>query len=75
MGNSSFASDEHITLIIPYYCVSGHFTQVVWKESTELGVGVATDGNKVMVVGQYSPAGNMSNAGYFEKNVLPKGNN
>ncbi|XP_026108243.1 Golgi-associated plant pathogenesis-related protein 1-like [Carassius auratus] len=51
---------------------TGHFTQVVWKSSTELGVGLATDGNTVFVVGQYKPAGNMTNAGYFEKNVLPK---
>uniref|UniRef100_A0A7N6A8F1 SCP domain-containing protein n=1 Tax=Anabas testudineus TaxID=64144 RepID=A0A7N6A8F1_ANATE len=50
---------------------TGHFTQVVWKDSKELGVGVATDGNRVFVVGQYRPAGNMNMPGYFEKNVLP----
>uniref|UniRef100_A0A673BRL9 Im:7150988 n=1 Tax=Sphaeramia orbicularis TaxID=375764 RepID=A0A673BRL9_9TELE len=50
---------------------TGHFTQVVWKETTEVGVGVATDGNKLFVVGQYRPAGNMVMPGYFEKNVLP----
>ncbi|XP_043113550.1 Golgi-associated plant pathogenesis-related protein 1 [Puntigrus tetrazona] len=51
---------------------TGHFTQVVWKSSTELGVGLATDGNKVFVVGQYKPAGNITNDGYYDKNVLPK---
>ncbi|KAG1934588.1 ancylostoma secreted protein [Pimephales promelas] len=51
---------------------TGHFTQVVWKSSTELGVGLATDGNTVFVVGQYKPAGNITNAGNYEKNVLPK---
>ncbi|XP_030579666.1 Golgi-associated plant pathogenesis-related protein 1-like [Archocentrus centrarchus] len=51
---------------------TGHFTQVVWKASTELGVGIATDGNTVFVVGQYRPGGNITNAGYYEKNVLPK---
>ncbi|XP_016095554.1 Golgi-associated plant pathogenesis-related protein 1-like [Sinocyclocheilus grahami] len=51
---------------------TGHFTQVVWKSSTELGVGLATDGNTVFVVGQYKPAGNITNAGYYEQNVLPK---
>uniref|UniRef100_A0A8C2G5B2 Im:7150988 n=1 Tax=Cyprinus carpio TaxID=7962 RepID=A0A8C2G5B2_CYPCA len=51
---------------------TGHFTQVVWKSSTELGVGLATDGNTVFVVGQYKPSGNITNAGYYEKNVLPK---
>ncbi|XP_034548136.1 Golgi-associated plant pathogenesis-related protein 1-like isoform X2 [Notolabrus celidotus] len=52
---------------------TGHFTQVVWKASTELGVGMATDGNKVFVVGQYRPAGNMNMPGYFEDNVLEEG--
>ncbi|XP_075041580.1 uncharacterized protein LOC142101202 isoform X2 [Mixophyes fleayi] len=53
---------------------TGHFTQVVWKESKEVGVGVATNGNGLFfVVGQYSPAGNITNPGYFEKNVLPSG--
>ncbi|KAJ3603833.1 hypothetical protein NHX12_028574 [Muraenolepis orangiensis] len=53
---------------------TGHFTQVVWKESTEVGVGVATDGKRVFVVGQYRPAGNMNVTEYFERNVLPPGN-
>ncbi|XP_069465934.1 uncharacterized protein [Ambystoma mexicanum] len=53
---------------------TGHFTQVVWKDSREVGVGIATDGRGLyFVVGQYSPAGNITNAGYFEKNVLTPG--
>ncbi|XP_066436116.1 uncharacterized protein [Eleutherodactylus coqui] len=53
---------------------TGHFTQVVWKDSKEVGVGVATDGNGLFfVVGQYNPAGNITNPGYFERNVLPSG--
>ncbi|XP_070690372.1 Golgi-associated plant pathogenesis-related protein 1-like [Pempheris klunzingeri] len=50
---------------------TGHFTQVVWKDSTQLGVGMASDGHKAFVVGRYRPAGNMDMEGYFEKNVLP----
>uniref|UniRef100_A0A8C2D890 GLI pathogenesis-related 2 n=1 Tax=Cyprinus carpio TaxID=7962 RepID=A0A8C2D890_CYPCA len=50
---------------------TGHFTQVVWKDTNEVGVGLATDGNTTFVVGQYLPPGNISNAGYFERNVLP----
>uniref|UniRef100_A0A671Q496 SCP domain-containing protein n=1 Tax=Sinocyclocheilus anshuiensis TaxID=1608454 RepID=A0A671Q496_9TELE len=53
--------------------LTGHFTQVVWKDTKEVGVGLATDGNTTFVVGQYLPAGNITNAGYFEENVLPAG--
>ncbi|XP_029294651.1 Golgi-associated plant pathogenesis-related protein 1-like [Cottoperca gobio] len=56
-----------------YNSKTGHFTQVVWKNSNELGVGMATDGNKVFVVGQYRPAGNVNMPGYFETNVLSAG--
>lgn len=52
---------------------TGHFTQVVWKNSTELGLGMATDGKTVFVVGQYRPAGNVNTTEHFQKNVLPKG--
>lgn len=52
----------------------GHFTQVVWKGSTEVGVGLATDGHTVFVVGQYRPAGNINMNEYFKENVLPLGN-
>ncbi|XP_059909967.1 Golgi-associated plant pathogenesis-related protein 1-like isoform X1 [Gadus macrocephalus] len=51
---------------------TGHFTQVVWKETTEVGVGLATDGKRVFVVAQYRPAGNVNVAAYFERNVLPQ---
>lgn len=50
---------------------TGHFTQVVWKATNKLGIGVAfgDGGRKVIVVGQYGPAGNMM--GQFPQNVLP----
>mgnify|MGYP002627190924 CR=1 FL=1 len=42
--------------------VTGHFTQVVWKESTELGVGVAKSSNSsIYVVANYHPGGNFNN--------------
>lgn len=49
---------------------SGHFTQVVWKGSKEIGVGkaVAKDG-KHIVVASYRPAGNL--IGTYAANVLP----
>ncbi|XP_078365331.1 uncharacterized protein LOC144649653 isoform X1 [Oculina patagonica] len=54
---------------------TGHFTQVVWKESTVLGIGrVETMKNGMKcayIVGRYKPAGNMMGA--FQQNV-PRGN-
>ncbi|XP_078406547.1 GLI pathogenesis-related 2 isoform X3 [Cetorhinus maximus] len=52
----------------------GHFTQLVWRESKEIGVGLASDGKGLtVVVAQFDPAGNITNPGYFAKNVLPVG--
>ena len=72
------ASSQHYALRVRFYGIfmgfsffSGHFTQVVWKESTKQGVAFSTyqDGewNKVVVVANYYPAGNMR--GTFEGNV------
>ena len=50
---------------------TGHFTQVVWKESTTLGIGKATAKSNGMyctyVVGRYKKAGNFM--GKFKENV------
>ncbi|MEM8641221.1 MAG: CAP family protein [Cyanobacteria bacterium P01_G01_bin.54] len=59
---------------------TGHFTQVVWKSTRYVGCGVAqgiktieaTPYNAFYVVCHYSPPGNITNAGQFEENVLPK---
>lgn len=50
---------------------AGHFTQLVWKGTTELGIGIAKNGSAFFVVGRYRSAGNVTNAGYFAQNVLP----
>jgi len=54
---------------------SNHFTQVVWRESRKLGVGVASATNSdgmlcTYVVCQYQPAGNF--LGEYKANVLPR---
>ena len=49
---------------------TGHFTQVVWVKSTELGMGHATSqSGSVYTVARYSPPGNYTNPGQFEQNV------
>lgn len=56
---------------------TGHFTQLVWKETKKIGCGyVDCHGKKgtpgVYLVCEYSPAGNIINDGYFKRNVLPE---
>lgn len=62
----------HANSAFNYLSVLGHFTAMVWKSSKELGVGKATasDGS-TFVVARYFPAGNITNQGHFENNVLP----
>ncbi|WP_280236182.1 CAP family protein [Nocardia cyriacigeorgica] len=46
---------------------TGHFTQVVWKASTRLGIGFASKSEKHVVVALYLEHGNVT--GRFEQNV------
>lgn len=48
---------------------TGHFTQLVWAGSTELGCGVTECNGREIWVCNYSPIGNM--AGDFPENVKP----
>lgn len=53
---------------------TGHFTQIVWAGSTQMGAGRAVSSTGAQfVVARYSPAGNVR--GKFEENVRPKGSN
>lgn len=38
--------------------MTGHYTQMVWRESTEVGYGIAWSGGRVVVVANYAPGGN-----------------
>jgi uncharacterized protein YkwD len=56
---------------------TGHFTQMVWKSSTGIGLGmgqgISGNWNAFYCVAQYSPAGNVitSDNSFFRENVLP----
>lgn len=52
---------------------TGHFTQVIWKHSKELGVGMAIKNGRAFVVANYDPPGNFQ--GKFSENVLPLNKN
>lgn len=45
-----------------------HFTQIVWKASTKLGMATAVANNRLVAVARYEPAGNIG--GQFQANVL-----
>ena len=48
----------------------GHFTQVVWKNSKNLGIAKArSSSGKIIVVANYEPAGNF--IGQYVQNVPP----
>ena len=36
----------------------GHYTQMVWKSTAEVGCGMASDTGKDILVCQYTPSGN-----------------
>lgn len=50
---------------------TGHFTQIVWKGSRQIGCAVAACRGQSFWVCRYSPAGNITNPGQFQQNVLP----
>lgn len=47
----------------------GHFTQVMWQRSIELGCAAASCGNSLVVVCQYGPGGNISQTPPFSEAV------
>lgn len=51
---------------------TGHFTQIVWRDSREFGVGIAKNrSGQIFVVANYDPPGNF--IGSFTENVPPIG--
>ena len=48
---------------------TGHFTQMVWKASKKLGIGLGETDKGSFTVGRYMPGGNN---GRYKENVGPK---
>lgn len=48
----------------------GHLTQLLWKESKYVGVGIGKNGGTYTVVANYFPSGNYR--GHYVENVFPK---
>lgn len=55
-----------------YSSEAGHFTQLVWKESKDLGCGASCQNNACVVTCNYYPPGNV--IGLFSSNVFPAKN-
>jgi len=47
----------------------GHFTAMVWKGSKQLGLGLATDGEKCYMVVNFFPGGNVNSKELYRENV------
>jgi len=50
--------------------IAGHFTQLIWKSSKYVGIGVACGGNNLYIVVNFDPPGNYVGYQYLN-NVLP----
>ena len=49
--------------------------KVVWRDTKQLGLGIAQQGRQYIVVGRYQPSGNWTCPGYYQaayaRNVAP----
>lgn len=50
---------------------TGHFTQLVWKESEKIGCGAACGSSMCIITCNYFPAGNFGYEPDYARNVLP----
>ena len=50
--------------------IASRFTQLIWKNMRDFGIGTARVGNRAVVVANYFPRANF--AGQFQENVRPR---
>ena len=50
--------------------VTGHFTQLIWKDSKEVGFGIAFGGKRLFTVANYFPGGNFNMDTTFAEQLL-----
>ena len=50
--------------------VTGHFTQLIWKDTKEVGFGVAFNRNQLMTVANYYPGGNFNQSTTYKEQIL-----
>jgi len=51
---------------------TGHFSQVIWKNTRQIGIAIAANSRgNIVVTAEYYPPGNIDSRPYFLQNVLP----
>jgi pathogenesis-related protein 1 len=67
-----YAENSQYAFKAPGFSMStGHFTQVVWRTTTQVGCGTSQCNGMEITVCNYDPAGNVETQ--FQENVLPQG--
>ncbi|CAM1298014.1 PRY1 (predicted) [Pycnogonum litorale] len=50
----------------------GHFTQIIWQKTTDIGCGIAAcDGGSIIITCNYGPGGNFGNQPVYEFGTCP----
>ena len=73
VSQSWYEENQYYNYYIPEFnSLYRDFTQMVWKDTEEMGCGASCTDNICAVVCNYYPAGNIE--GYFRSNVFPSDN-
>ena len=64
---------EYVSYSGNYSPQSGHFTQLVWNSTVGVGIGIARDSTRAVIVANFRPPGNVQ--GLFTKNVFAQKKN